>query len=74
MTRQCTEQTIDGLATYHEPTFRTYAPKWVTTDNPGEEVLIQLCETYECGRWESFYTDRARRIDGQRVPRTRNGR
>jgi hypothetical protein len=68
MTRQCTETTAYGLATYHEPTFRTYAPEWVKAQSRSEEVLMQLCETYECGRWESFYS-----IHGRRPLTTKEG-
>jgi hypothetical protein len=49
-----TEQTANGLATYSEPTFRTYAPERVL-DSRGHFVTMQLCEELIEGRWEAFY-------------------
>lgn len=51
-----TEQTVNGLATYHSADFRTYAPKHVKNAQ-GRTVVIQLCETLEEGRWEPFYSN-----------------
>jgi hypothetical protein len=48
-----TEITPNGLATYHEPTFRTYAPE-TRTNAQGETITIQLCEEWLGGRWEGF--------------------
>lgn len=50
-----TEQTPNGLATYHEPTFRTYEPEWCRESN-GVTVIMQLCEELVEGRWEAFYS------------------
>jgi hypothetical protein len=50
-----TEQTPNGLATYIEPTFRTYEPEWLTESN-GVTVIMQLCEELVEGRWEAFYS------------------
>lgn len=49
-----TEQTVHGLATYAEPTFRTYAPTWEVAPN-GQRVLMRWCESYKDGRWVGFY-------------------
>lgn len=48
-----TEQTPNGLATYHSPDFRTYAPETVTEPD-GTAVVLQLCEELVEGRWEGF--------------------
>ncbi len=47
-----TEQTANGLATYHSPDFRTYAPETVVED--GKVIVLQLCEEWVEGRWEGF--------------------
>jgi hypothetical protein len=41
--------------TYHTRDFRTYPPELVE-DAWGQMISLQLCETLENGRWESFYT------------------
>jgi hypothetical protein len=61
--RRRTEQTAIGLATYHEPTYRTYAPEWVAA-GPEQEVLLQLGEELVAGRWEPFCATRATRPRG----------
>jgi hypothetical protein len=48
-----TEQTANGLATYSEPTFRTYEP-YTVTESDGTAVTLQLCEDLVEGRWEPF--------------------
>jgi hypothetical protein len=48
-----TKQTINGLATYHEATFRTYTPESALSEY-GTILVTQLCETLEGGRWEPF--------------------
>jgi hypothetical protein len=48
-----TEQTPNGLATYHERTFRTYAPESAISEY-GTVLVTQLCEEYVDGRWEPF--------------------
>lgn len=60
MTTAWTEQTPTGLATYSEPTFRTYPPFWVENAERGVWLQMQLCETFEDGRWEPFATTLAR--------------
>lgn len=50
-----TEMTANGLATYSEPTFRTYEPITVA-DERGMLVTMQLCEDLVGGRWEPFYS------------------
>jgi hypothetical protein len=47
-----TEQTANGLATYSEPTFRTYAPEMIVKN--GWVIVTQLCEELVEGRWEGF--------------------
>jgi hypothetical protein len=47
-----TEMTPNGLATYHAPDFRTYAPEG--TMRGGERIIYQLCESFEGGKWEGF--------------------
>jgi hypothetical protein len=49
-----TEQTPNGLATYHSPDFRTYQAKTYKRD--GKLIDLQLCEELdpESGRWEPF--------------------
>lgn len=49
------EMTAHGLATYGEPTFRTYEPIRSTNER-GETVVMQLCEDLVEGRWEPFYS------------------
>ena len=48
-----TEQTPNGLATYSNPTFRTYEPEWVT-GHDGRQVLMRVSEELVEGRWEPF--------------------
>ena len=50
-----TEMTPNGLATYSEPTFRTYEPESVQ-DEQGRTVLMQLCEEWVASRWEPFFS------------------
>lgn len=50
-----TEMTPSGLATYSEPTFRTYEPI-TTMREDGTMVTMQLCEDLVEGRWEPFYS------------------
>jgi hypothetical protein len=54
-----TEQTANGLATYSDPTFRTYAPETVVED--GKVITLQLCEEWVGGRWEGFISIRCER-------------
>lgn len=49
------EITANGLATYSEPTFRTYEPKTVERGD-GTAITMQLCEELVEGRWEAFYS------------------
>lgn len=51
-TTKRTEQTANGLATYSDPTFRTYAPETVVEG--GKVIVLQLCEEWSEGRWEGF--------------------
>lgn len=53
MNERRTEQTPNGLATYHGSDFRTYAPQTVE-DERGVTVVMQLCETLDGDRWEPF--------------------
>lgn len=52
-----TEITWNGLATYSEPTFRTYGPEVIVDEKLGQRITLQLCEDFveESGRWEPFY-------------------
>lgn len=52
-----TKQTADGLATYWEPTFRTYPRTWGSGPND-TWGWIQVCASLEGGKWESFVTFR----------------
>jgi hypothetical protein len=52
--------------TYHTDDYRTYPAEWVRRDRC-TEVLMQLCETLEAGRWEGFYSLKAARRNGQPI-------
>lgn len=41
---------------YPEPTFRMAARAETVTTQTGHPVLMRLCESFEAGRWEPFYT------------------
>lgn len=64
---QTTEQTPNGLATYVSPDFRIYEPETVKGQG-GIRVTMRLCETFEGGRWEGFYSY----VDRESVRRTRS--
>jgi hypothetical protein len=58
--------TNDTTPTYHEPTFRTYPAEW-RRHRGGVELLTQVCETYEGGKWEGFVAIKGARYQGQRL-------
>jgi hypothetical protein len=57
---------MNATPTYHSADYRTYPAEWLR-HNGGVEVLAQVCESLEDGRWEGFVSINAARKNGQPV-------
>ena len=55
MSEPRTERTQYGLATYRDPTFRTYEPYTITGEK-GQVITVQLCEELVRGCWRSSFS------------------